>query len=155
MMTSEDIPSDADTIPVNDISQFPDRGSIAVGDEVMTYDGKDEIKGGNPADDAVPRPGRLLSVERGVAGTTAAEHPRGSAVILLAEATPLPRCVGDCDGNDRVTVDEVVTGVNIALGTSDVGACRAADGDGSQTVTVNELVTGVNSLLYDDCLDLS
>jgi hypothetical protein len=50
-----------------------------------------------------------------------------------------------------VTVDELVMGVNIALGAADVSACRNFDRDGSHTVTVNELVAAVNMLLGDEC----
>jgi hypothetical protein len=33
----------------------------------------------------------------------------------------LPRCVGDCKGNGRVTVDDILTMVNMALGNG--GSC--------------------------------
>ncbi len=60
---------------------------------------------------------------------------------------PIIRCVGDCDWNSRVTVDELVTGVNIALGTAPLSACEMFDRDGNRTVTVDELVRGVNNAL--------
>ncbi|MGE5269710.1 MAG: hypothetical protein ACM3JG_08575, partial [Thiohalocapsa sp.] len=53
----------------------------------------------------------------------------------------------DCDGDGVVTIAELISGVNIALGSADIGACPAFDADGSQTVTVDELVQGVNSAL--------
>ncbi|HUI25874.1 MAG TPA: hypothetical protein VL403_07290, partial [Candidatus Kryptonia bacterium] len=56
-------------------------------------------------------------------------------------------CVGDCDHNGRVTVEELVTGVNIALGNAAVGTCPAFDADNNQHVTIDELVTAVNSAL--------
>src|SRR5262249_36490232 len=40
---------------------------------------------------------------------------------LVENATPTPSatpCVGDCDSSGTVTVDEIITGVNIALGTA-------------------------------------
>jgi hypothetical protein len=55
--------------------------------------------------------------------------------------------VCDCDVNDEVTVDEVITSVNIALGMMPVSACAEADGDHSYTVTVDEVLTGVNAAL--------
>lgn len=55
--------------------------------------------------------------------------------------------VGDCDLNGDVTVDEVITGVNIALGVSPVSVCPEADGDGDLNVSVDEVITGVNSAL--------
>jgi hypothetical protein len=67
-------------------------------------------------------------------------------------ATPTPTiaagpCVGDCDLGGQVTVDEIVTGVNIALGIASVQNCLAFDRDGSTTVTVDELVEAIQRAL--------
>lgn len=56
-------------------------------------------------------------------------------------------CSGDCDGGGNVTVDEVVTGVNIALGDAEVSACDAFDVNSDALVTVDEIVTAVNAAL--------
>lgn len=56
-------------------------------------------------------------------------------------------CVGDCNQNDRVTVDELVTGVNIALDALTVDECPALDPGGDNSVTVDELVTAINRAL--------
>lgn len=56
-------------------------------------------------------------------------------------------CVGDCDGSSEVTVDELVTGVNIALGSLPLSACRSFDTDTDGAVTVDELVRAVNDAL--------
>lgn len=56
-------------------------------------------------------------------------------------------CVGDCNGDGNVTVDELVLGVNIALGTANIDACPAFDADGNGSVTVDELIQGVNNAL--------
>jgi hypothetical protein len=43
---------------------------------------------------------------------------------------PSPGCVGDCNHDRSVTVDEILTMVNIALGNADVSACPVGnDGD--------------------------
>ena len=44
-------------------------------------------------------------------------------------------------------VDELVKGVNIALGLLDVSECEAFDRNGDGSVTVDELVAGVNYAL--------
>ncbi len=59
-------------------------------------------------------------------------------------------CVGDCGEDGQVSVDELVRGVNIALGGLAVEECAAFDVDGDGTVTVDELVRGVNGAL-DSC----
>lgn len=56
-------------------------------------------------------------------------------------------CVGDCDGGGSVTVDELIRGVDIALGTESLAVCPAFDCDGSGTVLVNCLVLGVGYAL--------
>jgi len=56
-------------------------------------------------------------------------------------------CTGDCNSDGNVTVDELVKGVNIALGNADVAECAAFDRNGNGEVTVDELVAGVNNAL--------
>ncbi len=64
-----------------------------------------------------------------------------------ATPTPLSRCAADCDRNGEVTVDELITAVNIALGSSTASACPNADGNADGTVTVDEIIRGVNAAL--------
>jgi len=52
-------------------------------------------------------------------------------------------CAGDCDGNGIVTIDELVTAINIALGTASIDACRAADIDDDGAVVVPEILRAV------------
>jgi len=61
--------------------------------------------------------------------------------------TMKPPCVGDCDGDGFVTIDELVRGVNIALGTVPLSQCAIFDQDSSGDVTVNELIAAVNNAL--------
>jgi hypothetical protein len=56
-------------------------------------------------------------------------------------------CLGDCSADGTVTVDELITGVNIALGTLSVDQCPVFDGNGDGQVTVDELITAVNHAL--------
>lgn len=55
--------------------------------------------------------------------------------------------MGDCDGDKQVTIDELLRGVNIALGNVPVDQCRALDANRDEQVTVEELVSGVNKAL--------
>lgn len=57
------------------------------------------------------------------------------------------RCVGDCNEDFFVTVDELVAGVNIALGNVPLDQCPPFDANGDGRVTVDELLKAVNSLL--------
>jgi hypothetical protein len=58
-----------------------------------------------------------------------------------------PACTGDCNGNGNVTVDELVRGVNIALGTTGLDQCVSLDTSGNGIVTVDELIKAVNNAL--------
>lgn len=61
-------------------------------------------------------------------------------------ATPAP-CVGDCNHAGTVTVDEILTMVNIALGNASAEFCRAGDANGDGRITVDEILTAVNNAL--------
>lgn len=70
---------------------------------------------------------------------------------LVCRRRPLkPACGGDCDDNGSVTVNELIVGVNIALGSATIGSCGAFDGDWDEAVTIGELIVGVNRAL-DGC----
>jgi hypothetical protein len=62
-------------------------------------------------------------------------------------ATLPPVCTGDCNGDGVVTVNELVVGVNIALGNASLAACPAFDRDANGEVTIVELITAVNAAL--------
>jgi hypothetical protein len=58
-------------------------------------------------------------------------------------------CFGDCNRNLVVSINELITGVNIALGNMPMSTCTAMDGlplDGG--ASINELITAVYNLLY-------
>lgn len=71
-------------------------------------------------------------------------------VDRLSRAFVQSGCAGDCNGDGMVTVDEIVTGVNIVLGTYPVSSCPAADVNGDGSVTVDELLQAVARAL-DGC----
>src|SRR5262249_24616022 len=56
-------------------------------------------------------------------------------------------CTGDCNDDGTVSVDELLKGVNIALGNLSLSACAAFDADGNATITVNELIAAVANAL--------
>jgi hypothetical protein len=66
-------------------------------------------------------------------------------------ATPtLVVCAGDCDGSGRVTVDDLILAVNIALGQQLLGRCRSLDADHDGVIAINELIRAVAYAL-DGC----
>jgi Tol biopolymer transport system component len=114
--------------------------------------------------DAGGNPGSAFSFDptisadgQSVAFTSAAENlaaPFGDETdagsrddIFVATGCTQAPCVGDCDHDGSVTVDELVEGVTIALASLPPAACESFDQNGDQRVTVDELVNGVNGAL--------
>ena len=75
----------------------------------------------------------------------------GGAALVLLCALPLrsagAACAGDCHDDGEVTVDELILGVNIALGSAIVDQCPALDSSGDRNLTINELIGAVNNAL--------
>jgi hypothetical protein len=46
-----------------------------------------------------------------------------------------------------VAINELITGVNIALGSANVSTCSSFDVNGDGSVAINELISGVNGAL--------
>lgn len=67
-------------------------------------------------------------------------------VALVFPAGAGASCVGDCPPPDgQVAVNELVLGVNIALGSAALNACPGYDTNGNGSVGVDELITAVNN----------
>jgi YD repeat-containing protein len=143
VVLSSDIGSGDTEIAVDDISLFPDMGTIRIDQELMTYNGKESIAGDAAESLGVatgPQPGRLLNVQRGAAGTTPTTHEAGATVALVV-------CTGDCDVQGSVTVNQLITMVTIALGNTPVTACDAGHAIQDGQITVDEILTAVNNAL--------
>jgi hypothetical protein len=89
-------------------------------------------------------------------------HPPMNGVINIVDAptptptpsptpTPTPTatasCVGDCNGDGQVSVDEILTMVDIALGSADLPACEPGDADRDGQITIDEILTAVDNAL--------
>ena len=70
--------------------------------------------------------------------------PTATATLSLTPGTP---CVGDCDGDGRIGIGELIQAVRIALDRSPLSTCAAADPDNSGTVTIGELIQAVAAAL--------
>lgn len=68
-------------------------------------------------------------------------------VDLLVQAFEPPVCAGDCNGDGMVTVDEVITGVSIALGATTLSACPALDTNQDGQITIDELIAATDRAL--------
>ncbi len=81
--------------------------------------------------------------------------------IPTVTETPTPEppgdfpCIGDCNGDGEVTIDDLIRMVNIALGLrpvcgedGGVGQCLAGDADCDCEITVDEIIRAVNNTLF-------
>jgi pseudomonalisin len=71
-------------------------------------------------------------------------------VDLLVRSFVAVACPGDCNGDGVITIDEVVTGINIALGVTPITQCSGLDANDDGLVTVDELLHAV-SLVLNGC----
>jgi hypothetical protein len=68
---------------------------------------------------------------------------------MLLEESVL-ECIGDCDGNREVLIDELVSAVELAVEKGPAESCAAVDANRDDTVAVNELIAAVGNAL-DGC----
>ena len=67
--------------------------------------------------------------------------------LAVTPARSQQPCIGDCDGGGTVTIDELILGVNIALGSAQLDQCPVYDGDSSGRVEIYELIAAVGNAL--------
>src|SRR5215468_3910910 len=82
------------------------------------------------------------------------------AIVIVAVGTSIgfrpgpaaaQSCIGDCDGNGSVGINDLILGVAIALGHATVDQCLALDANSDGSVSINELITAVNNDLSSQC----
>jgi hypothetical protein len=69
------------------------------------------------------------------------------SAVRVGPATPCANCVGDCNGDCTVTIDEILTLVRIALGKAPLSDCQSGDASGDGEITVDEIVRAVRNAL--------
>lgn len=73
-----------------------------------------------------------------------------SVALLVSLCNPEPAggaCIGDCNGDSTVTIEEILVGVNVALGLAGLDRCPNFDANGDGSVTVDEIVRAVSFAL--------
>jgi len=86
-----------------------------------------------------------------LSGTRVSAHYQACALPTATPTrtptlTPTP-CAGDCNVDQTVTVDELVTMVTIALGTAPLSGCVAGDSNSDGGITVDEIILAVSKAL--------
>lgn len=101
----------------------------------------------------------LFGAGNSVDGSTTVDGDAAALTMIMVAvgdvpATPTPTatppsnaCAGDCNGNGTVSINELVSSVNISLGLTAVADCPACDTNHDGMVSVSELITAVNNAL--------
>lgn len=79
-----------------------------------------------------------------------ASTPDGEAIATVGEDGAVvvaggAICGGDCNGDNNVTINELIHGLNILLGSASLAQCPAADFNGNGAVTVDESVAATGN----------
>jgi hypothetical protein len=89
----------------------------------------------------------LLKAGGGMPTDTPTQTPTATPTSTpTATPTSIP-CVGDCDANHQVTVDELVTGASMTLGSAQRDLCPAFDCSGNGRVTIGCVVQAADAAL--------
>ena len=100
----------------------------------------------SPTPTPTPTSSRVPTPTRSPTPTSSPTPSLGPTAPESPTAPPSP-CVGDCQGAGVVSVNDLITLVDIALGTLPVSACTAGDADHDGAFTVAEIVSAVNAAL--------
>ena len=81
------------------------------------------------------------------------------AGVLVATGAPsagtVAQCIGDCDNSGAVTVDELVKGAHIALGSLPLGECPQFDCNNTGHMPLECLIVAVNNALGECAVPLA
>jgi len=71
--------------------------------------------------------------------------PTSTSAPPTQSATPsINLCAGDCNGDQSVTIDEILVLLTISLGTADISTCIAGDVNHDGQITIDEILAAVN-----------
>lgn len=105
-----------------------------------------------PTDSPVPTPThtatrtQAASLTKTPTRTSTPPRTHTKAPTEIPSQPPNGTCIGDCDSMGNVTVDEIVTMVDLGL-TGGSARCMKGDGNSDGSITVDEIITAVNNAL--------
>lgn len=102
----------------------------------------------------VPRPEACTTLFDPVCGCDAKTYSNdclrllaGATLAHPGACTSVAPCIGDCNTDRQVTVDELLTLVTLGVSNADPSACREGDANHDGQVTVDEILTAVQNAL--------
>ncbi len=78
---------------------------------------------------------------------TASATPTPTAQATRTPSSGPPTCIGDCNGNGAISINELIRSVSIAVGNTPVSDCPPVDSDSDGVVTVSEIIAAVGNAL--------
>jgi hypothetical protein len=97
------------------------------------------------ATDLVPAQTRTVEV---IVTLTRATGPYNDGYVDNVSLVLTPAaCIGDCNADGQVAIDDIITMVNIAFSAVPVSECTVGDSDGDQQITIDEILIAVNNVL--------
>lgn len=133
--------------PTDDVRGFISRFPAGIFRNTETATGEPTATGS--AAPASPTVSATAAASATITASPTSGTPASATVTpSVSPTTPAgPPCAGDCNGNGTVSIDELVTLVNIALQLADLAQCPAGDANGDGTIAIDELITAVRHAL--------
>jgi CSLREA domain-containing protein len=104
---------------------------------------------GEPTYTPAPPPPTLTPASAPPTPTATASPSETPLATATATTEPtVAACIGDCDTDASVRVNELIQGVGIELGAAELESCSAFDANRDGAVTINELVAAVSNALF-------
>lgn len=75
----------------------------------------------------------------------------GAAMLALLASPARAQGCPECNGDGEVAINELITGIAIALGERPLDDCPAMDGDGDGSLSIAELITAISVALASAC----
>lgn len=137
----------ADATPGTHALQIAEVSASAAGGQLVDttgVDGEVQVVETPPT----PTATTTATVTATVAATPSSPPTATETPTPLPSATPTPpACVGDCNGDFSVSINELLTGVNIVIGAAPTSSCLGLDVNGDGSVVINEIIQAVNNAL--------
>lgn len=100
----------------------------------------------SPTPTATAPPSPTVTASATVAATPSAT-PSETPTPTPSATPSAPPCAGDCNGDGAVTIEELIRGVNVALGRAALAECVPLDRNGDGRATIDELIAAVGRAL--------
>lgn len=94
------------------------------------------------------QPGAVAGTNSPAGALVAEAQSAAVGFASLLAPQPTTTCAGDCNNDRSVTVDELITMVNIALGNVPTAACDSGDTNSNGLLTIDEILVAVGCALH-------